>query len=338
MVWSQKSKLGRTFLYLLIITMTTALIYNCKGQTLSIELETDRQIYAIGENVNMSGNVTWDGQALPDALVAIEIHDSNGIPVIMRARPTGMIFTPYVVQILNVTPCDDGGNPKSSFVREKLAYFKISLNNTASSLKYAVITLNIFDSRGVPFEAAKLFEAYLQLGITELLVSVPIPPDIYLGDGVVYANAFTALPCEGGFAYCEEYPAFFSIVESEGSFGLLSFGQHAETNLTLTFLLDNYESTRRFSRGNYTIFATCQYLTQTATLQKTFKVVLIGDINDDGWVELSDFFLLSLAFGSSPGSPNWNPQADVAPWPDGDNLVELLDFFLVSLHFGENAP
>lgn len=338
MVWSQKSKLSSTLLYLLLITVATALINNCECQTLSIGLETDRQIYAIGENVNISGNVTWDGLVVTDALVAIEIQDRNGIPVILRTRPTGTIPTPYVVQILNVTPCDDGGNPKSSFEREKFAYFKILLNNTASSLKYAVVTLNIFDSRDVPFEAAKLFEAYLHPGITELLVSAPIPQDIPLGDGVVHANAFTTLPSEGGFAYCEESSAFFSIVESEGSYGLLSFEQLAEASLNLTFLLDNYESTRRFGRGNYTIFATCQYLTQTATLSKTFKVVLIGDINDDGWVELYDFFLLSLAFGSSPGDPNWNPLADVAPWPDGDSIIELLDFFLVSQHFGENAP
>jgi hypothetical protein len=40
---------------------------------------------------------------------------------------------------------------------------------------------------------------------------------------------------------------------------------------------------------------------------------------------------LTDAFGSVPGDPNWNPDADL----DGDDEVSLLDFGILTSHFGE---
>jgi len=57
-----------------------------------------------------------------------------------------------------------------------------------------------------------------------------------------------------------------------------------------------------------------------------------GDINGDGMVELTDFWIASQAFGSTPIDPNWNPNADI----NADNMVELTDFWIMSDHFGES--
>jgi len=60
---------------------------------------------------------------------------------------------------------------------------------------------------------------------------------------------------------------------------------------------------------------------------------LIGDVNDDGVVNLKDLFAASSAFGSTVGSPKWNAQADV----NNDGKVDTLDFYIIASHFGERT-
>ncbi len=55
-----------------------------------------------------------------------------------------------------------------------------------------------------------------------------------------------------------------------------------------------------------------------------------GDIDGDNEVTLFDFGALIAAFGSTPGDPNWNPEADL----DGDEEVTLFDFGILVQNFG----
>jgi len=56
---------------------------------------------------------------------------------------------------------------------------------------------------------------------------------------------------------------------------------------------------------------------------------LLGDVNRDEAIELSDAFLISQAFGSTPSDSNWNPDADL----NFDDVIELHDFSLFSRAF-----
>ncbi len=60
---------------------------------------------------------------------------------------------------------------------------------------------------------------------------------------------------------------------------------------------------------------------------------LPGDINGDGIVNEIDQDILTAAFWSEPGDPNWNPLADL----DGDQFVDISDMSLVSYYFGQEA-
>lgn len=55
-----------------------------------------------------------------------------------------------------------------------------------------------------------------------------------------------------------------------------------------------------------------------------------GDANGDNVVNVLDFMVLRIAFGSSPGDPNWNPMADC----DGNGQVNALDFVSLRANFG----
>jgi parallel beta-helix repeat protein len=58
---------------------------------------------------------------------------------------------------------------------------------------------------------------------------------------------------------------------------------------------------------------------------------MIGDCNDDGVVDLKDLYLVAMAFGSSVGSSNWNPQADL----NNDGTVNIIDYFIVCVNMGK---
>ena len=108
------------------------------------------------------------------------------------------------------------------------------------------------------------------------------------------------------------------------------------TNCTLIFSWD----TTGFAYGNYTISAYALPVhgeTNTANNNMTVGVVLVtipGDINGDGSVDIYDAILLSGAFGSSPGSPNWNPNADI----NGDGIVDIYDAIIMSGSFNQSLP
>lgn len=60
---------------------------------------------------------------------------------------------------------------------------------------------------------------------------------------------------------------------------------------------------------------------------------LIGDIDRDGTVNIYDAVELAVAYGSTPSSPYWNPQADL----NGDNIVDIFDVALFSQNYGVSA-
>ena len=57
---------------------------------------------------------------------------------------------------------------------------------------------------------------------------------------------------------------------------------------------------------------------------------LVGDLNNDGVVDIFDVVILAKAFGSKPGDPNWNPDADL----NNDGVVDIFDVVILVNEFG----
>jgi hypothetical protein len=60
---------------------------------------------------------------------------------------------------------------------------------------------------------------------------------------------------------------------------------------------------------------------------------LRGDINRDGKVDIIDVVIVGIAFGSTPETPNWNPNADF----NEDGIVDIFDVVLVTVNYGKSG-
>lgn len=60
----------------------------------------------------------------------------------------------------------------------------------------------------------------------------------------------------------------------------------------------------------------------------------LGDVNDDGKVDGFDIAVVAKAFGSYPGHPRWNPDADLS----GDGMIDGKDITFVAKNFGKIYP
>jgi hypothetical protein len=113
---------------------------------------------------------------------------------------------------------------------------------------------------------------------------------------------------------------------------------------TITFTWD----TTGFEKGNYTISAYAWPVPgETDTADNTLtngsiSVVILGDVNGDGIVEMMDFYILSKHYMHTP--PDDHPigtllytecfNADV----NNDGTVEMMDFYILSQHYMETDP
>ena len=97
--------------------------------------------------------------------------------------------------------------------------------------------------------------------------------------------------------------------------------------------------------NNYTISGQASIVpfelntTNNIFVDGSVKIRLVGDINGDGKVDIEDVATAAKAFGSRPGNPRWNPDADItgAQYLVPDGVVDISDIALISKNFGKKC-
>jgi hypothetical protein len=110
----------------------------------------------------------------------------------------------------------------------------------------------------------------------------------------------------------------------------------SEANTTLTFIWNtngvppchNYTISAKASKVPYEFDISDNSLDDGAV-----KIKIMGDINGDGIVNIKDVIIVSAAFGSVPGDPNWDPTADV----NEDKVINVKDMVLISVNYGRTC-
>jgi hypothetical protein len=99
-------------------------------------------------------------------------------------------------------------------------------------------------------------------------------------------------------------------------------------------------STVGVAYGNYTISGSAAIVsgeidTSDNRLPDGYALVVIpGDIDGNGKVELADLVRMANAYGSTFGDPKWNPNSDI----DGNKKVGLSDLVILAQHYGQQIP
>jgi Dockerin type I domain/CARDB len=125
--------------------------------------------------------------------------------------------------------------------------------------------------------------------------------------------------------------ANLSVVGTQTVSALAACGQ---TVLTYTWNVVGW------AHGDYMISAYAVPVPEeTNTADNTYagsviRVVIPGDINGDGMVDIFDAILLAGAYNTSLGRPNWSPNADV----NGSSMVDIFDAIILANHYSQHYP
>ena len=320
-------KLLLLFAIILVYIMS---LHATLAPTLRLNITTDKQVYNVGEKVSISGNLTKDGTLVSDALVCLEVDNPKNELLMIRTFITGQTSTSsWPVEVTSLTPSDSSGNPIYNVQPGGNVGFKFSIKNNAASKYPVIVALSLFYCNGAPFTTFVAFNGTLDGGqsITVLVWPVPIPMNAPVGTAYAYASVLNNLPKNNGLAYSPETLATF-IIGSRSSTSITTLtSNQGMFNLTLPL-----QSTS-VMLGNYTIYAITYYSLQIASDKTTFKVILVGDLDNNGKIDMKDVAIVAKAFGTVPGDARWNPKADLNP----DNKIDMKDIAIVARAFGTTA-
>lgn len=293
---------------------------------LTLTVATGKQVYNAGETLQIEGNLTHNGVPVPDGLVLLQINNpKNGIWVVRTLTTGGMPSGPFPVEILNVTSTDSSGLPKGLFNRGQDAGFKVAIKNNAGSSYQVLVMVNLYYSNGVPFRLFPIYEGTIDAGaiLTASTWPVTIPANAVAGQATAYASISNGLPNETGMAYGPEKNGTFNIVSGGGV-------PTPPTNPPGTFTLTIPLTSIPVWLGNYSVYARTYYDFSISSSTSVFTVVLTGDLNHDGTINMKDIAAVARAFGTRPGDPLWNPAADL----DNSGKVDMRDVAIVARAFG----
>jgi len=120
-------------------------------------------------------------------------------------------------------------------------------------------------------------------------------------------------------------------------------GAKTVTNLTPSAeitLVYIWSTTSALEGKNYQISAQATVVANEIDLRdNTFvfsylRIKIMGDVTGDGTVDDQDMNIISLAFGSYPGHPRWNPDADL----NHDGKIDLVDLAMGLSNYGKTIP
>ncbi len=325
----------KTLCSLLITALLATTVTLTKAQPiLDLSVKTNTLNYPLGGIVTVSGNLTYYGNPVPDGLVALQVDDPESDLLVIRTLTTGDFATgPWLIEVLSVTPTDQAGNPKSTFLRGTTAYFNVTMRNNDVLPRYVKVGLNIYDSGKVPFHASYPQSGQTPPGPFSVRVSAFIPANVPTGTATVHASAFSAEPEIGGYSYSPEKSATFLITTTATASTASADGSTYQATENGTYIMSFRLPYIRGKLGVYTVYASTMYEAINDTGISSFQTFLEGDLNDDKKVDMRDIGIAARAYGSEPGDPLWDPVADI----NRDLVVDMRDIGAIARNFGFSA-
>jgi hypothetical protein len=307
------------------------------AQSLTLTVETSRSAYDLGDPTIISGNLTLGDSPVADGLVAVQVLDPRDETMALRTLNTGTDPPrPWVIEIIDFYTCDLSGEIQTSFPRGGVVGFTIQIKNHALSSHKVLAPIYIQYSNGIPCRTFILYNSTIDGGNTDSSTTyIPIPDSAPVGPTYAYASVLTEYPSEYGYAYSPERETTFETTIQGGAAGAMSEQlayMEGGGSFSMSFKTNPYGGLL----GNYSIYAISQYWPYIVRNQTTFQTMLTGDITGaggvpDGKIDVRDVSRVARAYGSRPGSSNWDPICDL----NKDGKVDVRDVAGCARNYGK---
>jgi len=291
---------------------------------LNVTVNTSDYTYWVMHNVDIYGNLTHNGELVPDGLVALEVKDPIGDTIVIRTVQTGATLPEHNITITQITPMSQFWEPKDQFLKGETAYFMVFINKTSPGQQLVLVTLSVYDATNVPLGWNFFQFTFLGQGEVAWTPNFQIPTWASTGTAKVIVGTYTDWPSAGGTPLGPENSSSFTVYELGG--GGFSTGAQALSTLGTpgTYSL-SFTTSIKAERGLYTVYVTSSYEGEQATNSTTF-LVDVPDINNDGYVNVIDLGYLSDAWLTESGDTDYNPNADF----NEDGNINILDLGIMS--------
>jgi hypothetical protein len=291
-------------IFLVALTLTCSLITQVKADsivTLKVSMNQNNatqypyntySLVTLNETLGYNNiqSVTYPN----DGLVGVQIQDSSGATMVIRALSTGSVVPYNIPASINQAYLSNGqeqqitsiGIPSES--NSVLPIFYVQVTNNLGTTQPMLVTFNVFDSNGVPItEASQLLSSVAAYSSSEALVDFDIPAWTHCGTAYAYVDVFSGWPSQGGVPLSEEKAFQFTITGSPSFQGTppttYSLNGPPYKNFNMTFRLPKDPAT-----GTYTAYSTTNYLGTKGSTTTYFSVALLDDLNGDGRVNFND--------------------------------------------------
>jgi len=163
---------------------------------------------------NVSFRVTWPNGYREEAVFGVW----NVVAVVdiaeVAVNDTLSLLVGWIIELIKVETVDVNNASRISFMKNEHMCFRLTVKNVAMTNKIATLIIDVYDNLSVSLGQVVLVDEQIAPGVTVLFIEdLLIPEWARPGVGVVYANAYTALPALGGVPWCPQVSTIFSIVK-----------------------------------------------------------------------------------------------------------------------------
>jgi hypothetical protein len=304
--------------FLIALTLATAIVevkaqINQSIATLTVNTDQSNSVkfpYDVYSTLTLNETLAYNNYLTvsypTDGLVGVQIQNPTGQNVVIRTLSTGPTI-PYSIPatINQAYLCDGSGNQLSSISiptesNPVVPTVYCSVSNNLNSPQSMIVTLNVYDSNGVPFAVASQQIGAAADSSQEYIIDFSIPSWVHYGTAYAFMNIYNTWPNQGGVPLGEEKPFQFTI--SGGS----PFQGTPPTTYSLNGYYHNFNMTFRLPKnsvpGTYTAYSSTDYQGSQASQTTQFAVALLADVNGDGVVNFNDisaFVTMYIAYFAS---------------------------------------
>lgn len=214
---------ARRMVETLIFSMMSVLIiqalvlsnsYSLHTVTVDITAASDKASYYIRELTTIGGSVLEDGQPGTGYLVAVQVDNRNGYPLLFRTIQIGNIAPDSRIQVTHISMTDSSFVDTNAAVVNTQVNLNVTVHNTLGTQYPVVVSATIFDGNLIP-----MFSQYTSFTIepldTRTIVWYSyIPEWAYCGKAFVAVGCYSDLPRNGGTPYASEAQYQFYVTRS----------------------------------------------------------------------------------------------------------------------------